>query len=1286
MNQEKKLLRSAMDGNTTAFEQIVKKYQSLICAITFSGTGRVDVSEELAQETFLSAWKNLRQLTDLSGFQSWLCTIARNMVHGYYRKKKPSSIDPADFAQFSDHTIEPSDQLINQEEQAMLEKALMQIPPEYREPFVMYYRQGKSTREVAVGLGLNESTTRTRLHRARQLLREEIAVRLERTLEKTAPGKAFTKTVMVAVGGAVVGGLSTGANAASIASNAAGTGASTGIGAVMSTVTAKIVTAAAVIALGVGSVMVYQSVNEQDAPQPLAAQTTVDTEKEAVSNQTTAAASIEDAEDDPVNNQLSANIDNEQTGKLAVQQDTIEQADTNNTALFISKHDKSEEMPVDKDNQDENILSLKLVSKETDQAIPDAYVKFRLYGDREIKAEGATNQFGRFDFQHDKAKFTSLTITVAYEGYVPTKISFRDKAESLELPLNYTFTMEKGTSIGGIITNEENQPVEGVAVSLLVPSDEQAVQPSIRPDIWDYVVKTDAEGKWRCDIMPSKLDDVWISLAHPDYVDDNMYGTTEKPSMEALRALTGIMVMKKGLEVSGIVMDTKGNTISNAFVAQGSDRWGSHYPDTRTDEEGRFHFVNAQPGEMILTVSAEGKAPDLKRFEVRPELEDIEFRLEPGNIIRGRVIDSDGNPIQGAFVAADTWRSHRSIHWRVDTDKDGRFQWNEAPADEVLFDLGKSKYMSIRGEPLTPLPDNEEWELVMYRPTEVSGTVVDAETGQFIESFNLVPGFKSSEEDDVWWNTRSTRTFTNGHYKKIYSEPRYGYALKVEADGYIPAISRVFSPEEEVVVIDFALEKGDGVFGFVYLPDGSPVQGAEVMLSTRGTSIENGLFVQKREQPYCETDENGRFSFTAQVEDFVIAVVHQQGFAQIHSSEFAESAELVLEPWAHIEGTVYVGREIGAGETVVTHRYYDHSNLEPRVYIYGKSTADTQGTFKFHRVVAGQLQIGREIKTSANTSSYTDNEHVEIASGETLEVRIGGKGRPVAGRFVVPAGSKKIDWKVGWTDISTKWDIETPKPIYPEGFAAMSQEEQREWLTQWRQSDELKAYREEVEALRKQRRNYPVIVNEDGAFRCDGVEAGHYQLRGNFTEPSNAEMFMGKIIGGIEVEFDVPQMPDGVSDEVLELGDFVVDVFTELEPGQKAPEIVFEDMQGRTKKLSYYSGKFVLIDVWHWQAREDAKGGLEEMGQLYQEFGSDPRFVMLSLTSKTSTPPPLMKQYIDHYGMDWEIGLFYDRRALREYGIQDYPSRFLIEPDGILLSKNLKGEELVDAIEKVLSQ
>ncbi len=257
MAEEIKLLQASIDGDTAAFEQIVKKYQSLVCAITFSGTGRVDISEELAQETFLSAWKNLCQLKELSEFRAWLCTIARNLLNNYYRKKKPVSLESANLAEIADQTPTPSEILISQEEQVMLEQALMQIPAEYREPLVMFYRQGQSSKEVAEALDLNESTIRTRLHRARQMLREEVAKRLEQTLQQTAPGKTFTKAVMVGIGATLAAGA---AGTASAAAGTIGAASATGSSAsilsatstVLGTLAGKIIVAAAAVAITAG--------------------------------------------------------------------------------------------------------------------------------------------------------------------------------------------------------------------------------------------------------------------------------------------------------------------------------------------------------------------------------------------------------------------------------------------------------------------------------------------------------------------------------------------------------------------------------------------------------------------------------------------------------------------------------------------------------------------------------------------------------------------------------------------------------------------------------------------------------------------------------------------------------------------------------------------------------------------------------------------------------------------------------------------------------------------------
>jgi len=198
------LLRACRAGDKDAFGQIVRQYQGVICALTYSGTGDVAVSEDLAQETFIRAWQALRQLRDFDKFGPWLCKIARNLVR---KSLKKNHQDVADAAQSLDalHLEVPATQpgplqaCINKEQQALVWSALQRIPDTYREPIVLFYRQNQSVSQVAAALSLSEDAARQRLSRGRKLLKAELACLLEDFLNATAPNKAFTAAVVAAL-------------------------------------------------------------------------------------------------------------------------------------------------------------------------------------------------------------------------------------------------------------------------------------------------------------------------------------------------------------------------------------------------------------------------------------------------------------------------------------------------------------------------------------------------------------------------------------------------------------------------------------------------------------------------------------------------------------------------------------------------------------------------------------------------------------------------------------------------------------------------------------------------------------------------------------------------------------------------------------------------------------------------------------------------------------------------------------------------------------------------------
>src|ERR1051326_666855 len=81
------LVRQTLAGDRDAFGQIVSRYQSLVCSLAYSATGSLGQSEDLAQETFIAAWKHLKHLRETSKLRSWLCGIARNRINSCLRRE-----------------------------------------------------------------------------------------------------------------------------------------------------------------------------------------------------------------------------------------------------------------------------------------------------------------------------------------------------------------------------------------------------------------------------------------------------------------------------------------------------------------------------------------------------------------------------------------------------------------------------------------------------------------------------------------------------------------------------------------------------------------------------------------------------------------------------------------------------------------------------------------------------------------------------------------------------------------------------------------------------------------------------------------------------------------------------------------------------------------------------------------------------------------------------------------------------------------------------------------------
>ena len=209
-----------------AFEELVRRHQSVVSAVAYNGCGDLTQSEDIAQETFCAAWRERAAWRDPTRLRAWLCGIARNLARNSNRRaargasQLDESVDPAAL------TPEPHDEAVSREEETLVWDALEVIPENYREPLILFYREQQSVAEVAAALELSSDAVKQRLSRGREMLREQVANVVEGTLRRSRRQAGFTLGVMAGLSAMTAGTKAAlaGTSAVSAATTALGVG------------------------------------------------------------------------------------------------------------------------------------------------------------------------------------------------------------------------------------------------------------------------------------------------------------------------------------------------------------------------------------------------------------------------------------------------------------------------------------------------------------------------------------------------------------------------------------------------------------------------------------------------------------------------------------------------------------------------------------------------------------------------------------------------------------------------------------------------------------------------------------------------------------------------------------------------------------------------------------------------------------------------------------------------------------------------------------------------------
>lgn len=177
--QDAELANRARKGDNAAFGVLVQRYQGPIYSFALHFFRAPDMAEDVAQETFLRAYRFLHSYDDSRRFITWLYSIARNICIDRHRervRKEGISLDdvPPNMLLSENPENDPLGQLESREAKRLLKEAVEKLPEKYKTPVILCYMEGLSYQEIGDIIGISLNNTKIRIFRAKKMLLEHL--------------------------------------------------------------------------------------------------------------------------------------------------------------------------------------------------------------------------------------------------------------------------------------------------------------------------------------------------------------------------------------------------------------------------------------------------------------------------------------------------------------------------------------------------------------------------------------------------------------------------------------------------------------------------------------------------------------------------------------------------------------------------------------------------------------------------------------------------------------------------------------------------------------------------------------------------------------------------------------------------------------------------------------------------------------------------------------------------------------------------------------------------------
>ncbi|MHC4638159.1 MAG: redoxin domain-containing protein [Planctomycetota bacterium] len=836
----------------------------------------------------------------------------------------------------------------------------------------------------------------------------------------------------------------------------------------------------------------------------------------------------------------------------------------------------------------------------------------------------------------------------------------------------------------GRVLNEQGKPISGAEVAL-------SYRWRNSMGIYSKKTVTDLQGRWSRR-LPADHTNLGVRILHPDYLSYHFDRSSRKPTPSELIDGSNTMIMKRGLSIQGKVHDQNGKAISNALVAVG--KYYSHTPygevieDCTTDRtliDGSFKIGGLPEENINITVSAVCYAPKIVPVEISQNMDPVQVVLKGGQTYKGQIVDRDGKPIEGVKIDVGEWqigKERNSLTRITKTDSQGRFEVEALPDEGILkFDFGK-RGGGLRGFSKQMPEDLSAIDrIIMYPDPVIAAKVIDAETKGPITNFTITHGckWKSTDEEPFWSrHYKNQINSEDGSFEKKWAGFNITYPfdgaafIKIEAQGYYSQSTPPVELEKEYEPFVIELTRSKQLTGTIVDSDGNPAAGAEVgwVGPGRKAFIKDGKFDRGGFSYQAETivtaDQQGRFSLNPERGAALIVIMHEQGYAQMSSTDFQDRSEIKLIPWAQIEVTfdqLESEKNSEIGITTLTQR--DNTDITPRTHWMFDRFTTTKDSLTLEHIPAEPLHIAKNLRFEQHNATF-----LEPQPGKTHKIHLGQKGNTVKGKINL-ADSSSHDYANPRQSHVAAFKVNDESRL-PEKFKNLHRSSFN-WLFQ----DQASVY----PASRTYQSRFIPTIDPQGNFTLDNIPAGEYELVINLHDQlgKNVSCGRGVLKSAVVIPFTVEKKRT-----ITQLPRIDLKKLKYPTSGQKAPLFEAKTFDGKTVSLTDYRGKIVLIEFWATWCGPCVQQ-MPKIKKVYETFEGNKNFVMLGMNLDWDIKKA--EKYVAVEKLNWpqlSLGNMGESDVVNKYGIGGIPSSILIGPDGKIIAKNIHSEQLQVVISEAL--